>query len=156
MHVGKTHMCQSYDDPKHHNNPTSDHALLHDVNPCLVEAKELILKQVKRFANEVVLDDAPARRTFASHERHNKVSAENIAEMWGIGIKRACATLSCFKNSFPIIEIFSKIFSFSHNFFFSFFLVTPQYHVQPFIFTSIFYIISCFCMNILKFFLSVC
>ena len=38
-------------------------------------------------------DDAPVRRTFISNECHNKVTADNIAEMQGIGVKRAFATL---------------------------------------------------------------
>ena len=39
------------------------------------------------------LDDIPARRTFISHDRHKQLSAESIAECWGIGIKRAKSTL---------------------------------------------------------------
>ena len=37
--------------------------------------------------------DVPARRTMVSTERHKKLKASEIAELWGIGPKRAEATL---------------------------------------------------------------
>ena len=93
--VATTYTGQAYDNSHYaYHDPTSDEALLHSINPCLIEAKELMIKQV-RFESQLtaVPDDVPARHTFISLERHNKISAESLAEMWGIGLKRAYATL---------------------------------------------------------------
>jgi hypothetical protein len=39
------------------------------------------------------LEDVPARRTFISNERHSKITADRLAERFGIGPERAKATL---------------------------------------------------------------
>jgi hypothetical protein len=75
--------------------PTSDEALLHSINPSLVSLKEQIsvrsIRQATTYDRD--LEDTPARHTFVSTERHSKISAELIAERFGIGPGRAKATL---------------------------------------------------------------
>ena len=51
---------------------------------------------LKRKISEITTpanDEIPARRTFVSHARHLKASAELIADLWCIGLKRYKATL---------------------------------------------------------------
>ena len=38
-------------------------------------------------------DDIPARRTFVSTDRHNRTTAIELSERWGIGLKRANDTI---------------------------------------------------------------
>ena len=65
----------------------SDELILHSIEPTLVSLGELSTNYNK------ALDDVPARRTFVSNDRHLKVSADKLAEMWCIGPKRASATI---------------------------------------------------------------
>ena len=45
VRVTQMHASQSCDSYKYaHDNPISDHALLHNINPCLAEAKEPMIK----------------------------------------------------------------------------------------------------------------
>ncbi|KAI2501831.1 hypothetical protein MHU86_12596 [Fragilaria crotonensis] len=76
---------------------TSNDALLHSIDPSLVRVGELLSKRLQQ-ASEVDTTvyehlDIPARRTFVSTERHAKVSAELLADRFGIGPKRAQRTL---------------------------------------------------------------
>jgi len=75
--------------------PNSDEALLHEIDPSLVLMTERLTKRQRISQVETVFEqaDAPARRTFVSDERHTKVSAELIAERFGIGPIRAQRTL---------------------------------------------------------------
>ena len=75
----------------HYDDAVGDDYLLHSVNPSLVELRERLISQID--ISPTRLDDIPARRTFVSHDRHSKLSAENVSECWGIGIKRAQQTL---------------------------------------------------------------
>ena len=43
--------------------------------------------------SQVVATDVPAARTFASKERHTSVTAQDLMERWGIGLKQAADTL---------------------------------------------------------------
>jgi hypothetical protein len=75
--------------------PDSDEALLDSIDPSLARTAETlqrhrILAQFNAVYDQV---DTPARRTFVSDERHVKVSAELIAERFGIGPTRAQRTL---------------------------------------------------------------
>ena len=71
--------------------PSSDKALLSDVSPWLMQMKELLMAQVniESHDNEIF----SARRSFVSRKRHTQLRAESLAELWGIGPKRAQATL---------------------------------------------------------------
>lgn len=97
VHIATTYSSSAITEEKYaYFDPTSDEALLNDVNPCLVQAKELFVKEIRRqsqVSSSNIPDDVPARRSFISTERHNKVSAESLAEIWGIGIKRAYDTI---------------------------------------------------------------
>ena len=42
---------------------------------------------------DVTAEDIPARRSFISNDRHKKLTAESISELWGIGNSRAMATI---------------------------------------------------------------
>ena len=70
----------------------SDEYLLHSLEPSLVELKERIIKSVELEPRHH--EDVPSRRTFVSTERHNRLSAESIADLWCIGIKRARNTIN--------------------------------------------------------------
>ena len=75
-----------------------DASLLHSVEPSLSNLKEQLLEKVSRNVVEVtryddVLEDFPTSQTYMSTERHRKISAEVLADRFGIGIERARATL---------------------------------------------------------------
>ena len=67
--------------------PDSDDAILHQIEPSLVELRERCIKALQ------VGDDVPARRTFVSTDRHNRTTAIELSERWGIGLKRANDTI---------------------------------------------------------------
>jgi hypothetical protein len=75
--------------------PTSDEALLHSINPSLINFKEQMsnrtINQTTTYNKD--LEDVPARRTFVSNERHFKITADLLAERFGIGPERLKATL---------------------------------------------------------------
>ena len=75
----------------------SDDALLHSVDPSLVQVGQLLSKRSRHLAEADAITyghhDIPSRRTFVSTERHVKVSAELLADRFGIGPKRAQRTL---------------------------------------------------------------
>jgi hypothetical protein len=66
--------------------------ILHSMEPCLIQMKELMLQQLGSY-DILHEEQIPARRTHINNERHNKLSADTIAELWGIGPKKAKATL---------------------------------------------------------------
>ncbi|KAI2502896.1 Reverse transcriptase (RNA-dependent DNA polymerase) [Fragilaria crotonensis] len=76
---------------------SSDDAHMDSIDPSLVRLGERLHQKLKRVSAQVetVYDqtDTPARRTFVSDERHTKVTAEMIAEKFGISIPRAQRTL---------------------------------------------------------------
>jgi hypothetical protein len=76
---------------------SSTEAILHNIDPCLTHMKERMVANMNSIPMPISLpsndDDLPARRTYVSTERHNKVSAEKLADLWGIGLKRAHATM---------------------------------------------------------------
>ena len=73
----------------------ADEALLHSIDPSLAHTAERLHKHyhMSQVATNYDQQDTPARRTFVSDERHVKVSAELIAERFGIGPIRAQRTL---------------------------------------------------------------
>ena len=75
---------------------TCDDAILDSIDPSLVRLNEQLYKRQRVIAQtETVYDqtDTPSRRTFVSDERHLKVTAELIAERFGISPTRAQRTL---------------------------------------------------------------
>ena len=93
------------DAPFHmYDDPTSDEAILHSVSSSLVTSRESIVANVNlpydqySFLGALNIEEAsedfvPARRTYVSHERHFKISAETLSERFLIGLPRARATL---------------------------------------------------------------
>ena len=78
----------------------SDEALLDTIDPSLVRVGEQISEhclyrsgQISEVDTVYEQQDTPSRRTFVSTERHVKVSAELLADRFGIGPKRAQRTL---------------------------------------------------------------
>ena len=75
--------------------PSSDEAILTEINSVLVTHHE----DSGRFVNSTNVspyafgEEIPARKTFVSNERHRKVSADPLSELWHIGPKRAKATI---------------------------------------------------------------
>ena len=65
-----------------------DDIQMHDINPVMRALCELDTSQT-----EYSLNDVPQKNSFISHERHNKSSAEVLAENWCIGLMKAKATL---------------------------------------------------------------
>ncbi|KAI2496598.1 Reverse transcriptase (RNA-dependent DNA polymerase) [Fragilaria crotonensis] len=74
---------------------SSDDALLHSVDPSLVQVGHLPRSRHIPEVDSITYEhqDIPSRRTFVSTERHVKVSAELLADRFGIGPKRAQRTL---------------------------------------------------------------
>jgi hypothetical protein len=72
-----------------------DDALLDSVEPSLVHLGKLLTQYHLSQLDTTVLEqlDVPSRRTFVSTERHEKVSAELLADRFGIGPKRAQRTM---------------------------------------------------------------
>ena len=73
----------------------SDDALLDSVDPSLVNLGVQLCRQFRISEVDTSQDvgDAPTRRTFVSTERQVKVSAESLADKFGIGPKRAQRTI---------------------------------------------------------------
>ena len=67
----------------------SDSALLHDTIPSLVQLKEIATEVMISSTNEV-----PIRGSLISSERHLRTTAETLAELWGIGVNKARASLN--------------------------------------------------------------
>jgi hypothetical protein len=78
---------------------SSDDALIDSIDPSLVRLGDLLhtkrRQQQTMSQVDTVYDqtDVPSRRTFVSEERHAKVTAEAVAEKFGISIPRAQRTL---------------------------------------------------------------
>ena len=76
-----------------YNDPTSDEAAIHSINPCLVKLKERFVSQINaRFKNDFT-ENIPARRTFVSSGRYAQSTADTIADLWYISQKKAKATM---------------------------------------------------------------
>ena len=71
----------------------TDEAIIHEIEPSLVMAKERFLQAMDRKNNEMTQELIPARRTFTSTERHNKLNSDMISELWCIGPRKAKETL---------------------------------------------------------------
>ena len=75
--------------------PSSDEAILSEINYVLVTYHE----ESKRFVDSTNTtpyafgEEITARKTFVSNERHRKVSADHLSELWHIGPKRVKATI---------------------------------------------------------------
>ena len=71
---------------------SSDEATLHSISTVLTDLKTNLEHQISKISTPAE-DDIPARRTFISHDRHRKVTADLLSELWCIGTKRATATV---------------------------------------------------------------
>ena len=80
-----------------YNDLSKSECILHEIEPSLVSLSELQseLQEYRSQEYKDFPDDIPARRTFTSNERHKKLDAMALSEKWGIGLKRAEATLLC-------------------------------------------------------------
>ena len=72
--------------------------LLESVDSSLTGLEEKLAEMVPRYIAEVIryddsLEDIPTRQTYISTERHIKMSAEVLADRFGIGLERARQTL---------------------------------------------------------------
>ena len=75
-----------------------DEDLIESMDPSLSGLKENLAALVLRYIAEVAryddsLEDIPTRQTYTSTERHVKMSAEVLANRFGIGLERARQTL---------------------------------------------------------------
>jgi len=70
----------------------SDEIILHSIEPSLVNVGNRIVCETRahELYNPNELQPPP---TMVSHKRHNKIEAENLSEIFGIGIKRTEATI---------------------------------------------------------------
>lgn len=77
--------------------PTSDEAVLHSIDPSLTDLDTRVLAQAQLGTpadNYNVEQDVPQRRTFISNDRHSRVSHDVLAERFAIiGTERAKATM---------------------------------------------------------------
>lgn len=72
--------------------PTSDEALLNDVESTLVNLNDGRTIQETTIYDDDTMD-LPVRRTFIATDRHTTNTAESLAERFGIGLQRARETL---------------------------------------------------------------
>ena len=72
-----------------YNDTSHDEAILHSIEPTLVALGEL----VSEVYDPSTLD-IPIRRTFVNGDRHIRLNANKLAEMWCIGPQRAHATMT--------------------------------------------------------------
>ena len=70
----------------------SDADILNSIEPSLIHLTDRFISNVMSKGNYDP-NDLPARRTFISTDRHAKIDAINLAEIFGIGFNRAQATL---------------------------------------------------------------
>ena len=75
-----------------------DEDLLKSLDPYLSGLKEKLAALVPRYMSEVTwynnsLEDIPTRQIYTSTERHVKISAEVLADRFGIGLERERQTL---------------------------------------------------------------
>ena len=78
---------------EYNSNEITDETILHDIEPSLIMAKERFLQSMNTGNNEIIDELIPARRTFTSQERHNKLTADMISELWCIGPRKAKDTI---------------------------------------------------------------
>ena len=71
--------------------PTSDEAILSEINPSLVQQNSYVFAQINIKGSDN--EKFTARQNFVSWKRHYDIMAESLSEIWGIGPKRAKATL---------------------------------------------------------------
>ena len=71
---------------------STDESVLQSINPALVEFGAKLKRKISEITTPAN-DEIPSRRTFVSHARHFKESAELIDELWCIGINISQATL---------------------------------------------------------------
>ena len=92
--------------PQEYNAPKPDDDLVYSVNPSLVHLGERLISQIRvSYRNYVIKsmgtqdgqvthENLPARRTFISQERHERATADTLAERFCIGYEQAKATLA--------------------------------------------------------------
>lgn len=68
----------------------SNDALLHDINPTLVQLRERMLSSMNTAMQP---NDVPLQRTFVSTQRHSKATAETLCKRFLISPNKARATL---------------------------------------------------------------
>ena len=74
---------------------TSDHALLSSILLSLINLKECLILSinVRRIISETSTDRVQPRQSYASYERHQKITSDKLATHFRIGPSRANATL---------------------------------------------------------------
>lgn len=77
-----------------------DDVQVHEMNPIMRAVCEFDTSQAAYNLNDI-----PQKNSFISHERHNKSSAETLAEKWCIGLMKERATLGTTTQHFKISAI---------------------------------------------------
>ena len=72
--------------------PKVDESILHSIKSVLVDLGSNMTRRLCSISTQAV-SDITARREFGSHSRHLKTSAELIADLWFIVIKKGKETL---------------------------------------------------------------
>ena len=77
---------------------SDDASLLHSIEPSMSNLKEQLLMKVPSKVVEVsqyddVLEDLPISQTYTSTKRHIRISAEMLADRFGIGVELTKVTL---------------------------------------------------------------
>ena len=78
-----------------YNDPGSNKALLHEIDPSLSNIHARMIQNVKVKTKDMMIDrnTLEERRTFVSYERHTQFNARTISERFVIGPKKAEETL---------------------------------------------------------------
>ena len=71
--------------------PTSDEAIMSEISPLLVHFKELCISKINIQGHDN--KQFPSRRSFVFWKQHSDITSESLSELWGVGQKRANATL---------------------------------------------------------------
>ena len=81
--------------PRHQDDyiPDSDE-LIKSITPSLIMLKEMSTRHIQANSYiDLTPEDIPSRRSFISNDRHKRLTAESISELWGIGKSRSMATI---------------------------------------------------------------
>ena len=78
-----------------HDNYSIDNIVLSSISPSLTCLKECLIKsvQIKYSVSEAAAERVQPRQAYVSHDRHVKITADRLAERFGIGQAKAKATL---------------------------------------------------------------
>ena len=93
--IGAIDITRSKSDDNRYDNPQDSNGVIFDLDTftsrIISSAK---VTEIPRVIYEVKVHDVPAARTFESKNRHTDVSAEDLSELWHIGVGQVRETIA--------------------------------------------------------------